>query len=134
MPGKIPADAADQVKDLKVTVFTGADDQILRRPVVEGSAATGGATALLDLTLTKVGEEQTIEAPKVREALHRAAFAVPGRLEVGWRREASLPAPWRVCRAEVDYPPRSCRAAGSPLPYQRSCRSPKPGTTRASHK
>jgi hypothetical protein len=64
VPGKIPADAADQVKDLKVTVFTGADDQVLRRLVVEGSAATGGATALLDLTLTKVGEEQTIEAPK----------------------------------------------------------------------
>ena len=64
VPGKIPADAADQVKDLKVTVFTGADDQILRRLVVEGSAVTGGATALLDLTLTKVGEELTIEAPK----------------------------------------------------------------------
>ena len=64
VPGRIPADAADQVKDLKVTVFTGAEDQVLRRLVVEGSAVTGGATALLDLTLTKVGEEQQIEAPK----------------------------------------------------------------------
>ena len=64
VPSKIPADAADQVKDVKVTVYTGAEDQVLRRLVVEGSAATGGATALLDLTLTKVGEEQQIEAPK----------------------------------------------------------------------
>ena len=79
VPGKIPADAADQVKDLKVTVYTGADDQILRRLVVEGSAATGGATALLDLTLTKVGEDQTDRGPAEREALHRAAGAAPGR-------------------------------------------------------
>ena len=64
VPSKIPAEAADEVKDLTVTIFTGAEDQVLRRLVVEGTATDGGGHALLDLTLTKVGEEQQIEAPK----------------------------------------------------------------------
>jgi hypothetical protein len=69
-PKSLPADAADHVKDLTVTVFTGAEDQVLRRLVVEGAAAPSSDTdgkdagrALLDLTLTKVGEDQKIEAP-----------------------------------------------------------------------
>jgi len=60
-PEKLPADAADAVKDLTVTVFTGAEDQQLRRLVVDGRTDDG--RALLDLTLTKVGEDQSIEAP-----------------------------------------------------------------------
>ena len=64
VPDKIPAEAADEVKDLTVTVFTGAEDQVLRRLVVSGTATDGGGRALLDLTLTKVGEDQSIEAPK----------------------------------------------------------------------
>ncbi|MDA0182588.1 hypothetical protein OJ997_19920 [Solirubrobacter phytolaccae] len=64
LPSKIPAEAADEVKDLTVTVYTGAEDQVLRRLVVEGTAATGNGRALLDLTLTKVGEDQDIAAPK----------------------------------------------------------------------
>jgi hypothetical protein len=70
-PKRLPADAADAVKDLTVSVYTGADDQVLRRLVVEGavvpeadSDAKDGGRALLDLTLTKVGEEQDIAAPK----------------------------------------------------------------------
>ncbi len=63
VPNGLPAGAADQVKDLTVTVFTGAEDRVLRRLVVSGAAASGGGTALLDLTLTKVGEDQKIEAP-----------------------------------------------------------------------
>lgn len=63
VPKSLPADAEEQVKDLTVTVYTGVDDQVLRRLVVEGAAADGGGRALLDLTLTKVGEEQKIEAP-----------------------------------------------------------------------
>lgn len=64
VPSKIPAEASEEVKDLTVTVYTGAEDQVLRRLVVEGTAAQGGGRALLDLTLTKVGEDQSIEAPK----------------------------------------------------------------------
>ena len=71
LPQEIPADAADQVKDLTVTVYTGAEDQVLRRLVVEGVIAPDADTdgkdagrALLDLTLTKVGEDQQIEAPE----------------------------------------------------------------------
>jgi hypothetical protein len=63
-PKRLPADAAAQVKNLTVTVYTGAEDRVLRRLVVSGAAAQGGGTALLDLTLTKVGEDQKIEAPK----------------------------------------------------------------------
>ena len=44
------------------TVYTGAEDQILRRLVVDGDAKSSGA-GLLDLTLTKVGEDQQIAAP-----------------------------------------------------------------------
>jgi hypothetical protein len=62
-PKSLPSDAEDQVKDLTVSVYSGADDQILRRLVVEGSATDGKGTALLDLTLTKVGEDHNIEAP-----------------------------------------------------------------------
>lgn len=68
---KVPADAADSVKDLTVTVYTGASDQILRRLVVEGAFvpqsdadAKDGGRVVLDLTLTNVGEDQKIEAPK----------------------------------------------------------------------
>lgn len=64
VPKQIPADAGEKIKDLTVTVFTGAEDQILRRLVVEGTATSGDAHAVLDLTLTKVGEDQSIEAPK----------------------------------------------------------------------
>ncbi|MDA0140593.1 hypothetical protein [Solirubrobacter deserti] len=64
-PKQIPADAADHVKDLTVSIYTGADDQMLRRLVVDGTVAEGAQSgnALLDLTLTKVGEDQDIEAP-----------------------------------------------------------------------
>jgi len=64
VPDKIPAEAADEVKALTVTVFTGAEDQVLRRLVVEGTGTDNAAHVLLDLTLTKVGEDQQIEAPK----------------------------------------------------------------------
>lgn len=64
VPKQITADAGEKIKDLTVTVFTGAEDQILRRLVVEGTATSGDAHAVLDLTLTKVGEDQSIEAPK----------------------------------------------------------------------
>lgn len=71
VPKALPDGAADQVKDLTVTVYTGAEDQILRRLVVEGTVvpdadtdAKDGGRALLDLTLSAVGEDQKIEAPK----------------------------------------------------------------------
>jgi hypothetical protein len=71
VPNRIPAEAAEQVKDLTVTVYTGAEDQVLRRLVVEGTVvpdadtdAKDGGRAVLDLTLTDVGAEQKIEAPK----------------------------------------------------------------------
>ena len=60
-----PADrqrAADAVKDAKVEVYTGADDSKLRRLVV--SATIDGKPVVLDLTLTKVGEDVAIPEPK----------------------------------------------------------------------
>jgi len=69
--GRLPTDLEDQVKDLTVTVYTGAEDQQLRRLVVNGvvtpdadTDAKDGGTVLLDLTLSKVGEDQAITAPK----------------------------------------------------------------------
>jgi hypothetical protein len=67
-PGKIePEKLAEQVKDLTVTVYTGAEDHQLRRLVVEGKVvgdAGESGDVLADITLTKVGEDQQIEAPK----------------------------------------------------------------------
>lgn len=49
--------APKAVGPITVTVFTGATDRILRRLVISGSDVR------LDLTLTRVGEDQDIEAP-----------------------------------------------------------------------
>jgi hypothetical protein len=53
--------AGKDVKTATVTVYTGVDDQILRRLVV--NADVKGAPALLDLTLTGVNASQKITAP-----------------------------------------------------------------------
>jgi hypothetical protein len=62
---KAAAEAA--IKGLTVTVYTGADDTILRRLTVDAdlqdAAAKIDAGVLLDLTFSKVGQEQTITAP-----------------------------------------------------------------------
>jgi hypothetical protein len=62
---KAAAEAA--IKGLTVTVYTGADDSILRRLTVDAdlkdAAAKIDAGVLLDLTFTKVGQGQTITAP-----------------------------------------------------------------------
>jgi hypothetical protein len=59
--------AATAIKALNVTVYTGAKDRILRRLTVtadlKDAASKIDAGLLLDLTFTKVGEEQSIEAP-----------------------------------------------------------------------
>ncbi len=60
--------AADAIKALNVTVYTGAKDQILRRLTVtadlKDAASKIDAGLLLDLTFTKVGEAQAVAAPK----------------------------------------------------------------------
>jgi len=57
----------DAIKSVDVTVYTGADDQILRRLTVSASlqdtASKVDAALLLDITFTKVGQDQQIEAP-----------------------------------------------------------------------
>jgi hypothetical protein len=62
---KQAAEAA--IKNLTVTVYTGASDQILRRLTVNAdlkdAASKIDAGLLLDITFTKVGQEQTITAP-----------------------------------------------------------------------
>ena len=59
--------ATDAIKSVDVTVYTGADDQILRRLTVSASlqdtASKVDAALLLDITFTKVGQDQQIEAP-----------------------------------------------------------------------
>jgi hypothetical protein len=61
------AAAEKAIKSLKVDVYTGAEDSILRRLVVtadlQDAAAKVDAGVLLDLTFTKVGQKQTITAP-----------------------------------------------------------------------
>jgi hypothetical protein len=54
--------AIDDIEKLDVTVYTGAADRILRRVVVNAVVDNEGA-ATFDLTLTRVGEDQDIEAP-----------------------------------------------------------------------
>ena len=60
----------DAVEDLKVEIFTGKDDKILRRMIVdlavvapEGTQGGGSADMKLDLQLLDLGESQDIEAP-----------------------------------------------------------------------
>jgi len=61
------AAAEKAIKNLTVDVYTGAEDSILRRLVVnadlQDAASKIDAGVLLDLTFTKVGQEQTITAP-----------------------------------------------------------------------
>jgi hypothetical protein len=59
--------AAAAVKGLDVTVYTGADDRILRRLVVSADLKDAGsevdAAIRFDVTFTKVGEDQSFPAP-----------------------------------------------------------------------
>jgi hypothetical protein len=76
IPERLSAEQIQQVeqaiRDLSVEIYTGADDRILRRLVVdldvqapEGSeiAGSGSAALRLDLSLLEVNEDQEIEAP-----------------------------------------------------------------------
>lgn len=57
----------DAVKKFDVAIYTGAEDQILRRLTVtadlKDAKSEVDAAILLDVTFTKVGEDQQIEAP-----------------------------------------------------------------------
>jgi hypothetical protein len=59
--------AQNAIKSLMVTVYTGAEDKILRRLTVDAdlkdAASKIDAGLLLDITFTKVAQEQTIAAP-----------------------------------------------------------------------
>ncbi len=75
--------AVQAIKSLTVTVYTGAQDRILRRLVVAAdiAASTSDAKLALDLTLTKVGQDQEITAPKnakpfseLQKAIQAAGF------------------------------------------------------------
>jgi hypothetical protein len=57
--------AADAIKKLSVEIYTGKEDRILRRMVVDLTADAQGekADVKLDLQLTDVNEDQTIDAP-----------------------------------------------------------------------
>jgi hypothetical protein len=58
---------AEAIKALTVTVYTGAQDKVLRRLVVnadlKNAASKIDAAVLLDVTFTKVAEEQTFPVP-----------------------------------------------------------------------
>jgi hypothetical protein len=53
--------AADAIESMKITVYTGAADRVLRRLVVTGNHEQTPLS--LDLTFTGVGKDQTIAAP-----------------------------------------------------------------------
>jgi hypothetical protein len=59
--------AAAAIKSLNLTVYTGAEDRILRRLVVaadlKDTASKVDAAILFDVTFTKVGADQTFPAP-----------------------------------------------------------------------
>jgi hypothetical protein len=54
--------ALGAVKDARVEVYTGAEDSLLRRLVV--NATVDGKPLVVDLTLTQVGADLAIDAPK----------------------------------------------------------------------
>ena len=58
----LPPLSAGAVKNARVDVYTGAADQQLRRLVV--SATADGHPVVVDLTLSKVGADVSIDAPK----------------------------------------------------------------------
>ena len=66
---------ADAIKDPKVEIYTGKDDKILRRMVVNmGVDAQGtSGTVAFDVSLTDLNEDQDIAEPAGRQAVHRAA-------------------------------------------------------------
>jgi hypothetical protein len=59
--GQDRAAAAEAVKTMTISVYTGAEDRVLRRVVVTGEV--DGNPATLDVTFTDVGNDQTIAAP-----------------------------------------------------------------------
>ena len=78
--------ATEAVKAVNVTVYTGVDDQILRRLTVtadlKDTESKVDAALLFDITFTKVGGEQTFKAPanprsftELLQALDAAGFA-----------------------------------------------------------
>ena len=78
--------AADAIKALDVTVYTGAADRMLRRLVVEAdlqdSASSAGAKILLDVTFTKVGEEQRFTSS--RGTRSRSPICSPPSARPAW--------------------------------------------------
>jgi hypothetical protein len=75
--GHLPSDlterekreVADAVKDVKVEIYTGKQDRVLRRMAIAAGVqdpedpASGSATVKFDLALTDLGSDQQIEAP-----------------------------------------------------------------------
>ena len=59
--GQDRAAAAAAMKTMTISLYTGADDRILRRLVVNG--AVENHPVALDVTFTDVGKDQTIAAP-----------------------------------------------------------------------
>jgi hypothetical protein len=72
LPGQMSPEARQKlvkaVKSMTVTVFTGADDQILRRLVVNADVkddtSKADAALVMDLKFTKVGADQSIPTPE----------------------------------------------------------------------
>lgn len=90
VPQKLTAEQKQKVeaaiKSLDVEVYTGAEDRILRRLLVtadlKDAESKVDAGILLDLTFTKVGQDQQVEAPanprpfsELLQALDAAGFA-----------------------------------------------------------
>ena len=61
-PRTIPIKTALPVKAAKVEVYTGAEDSLLRRLIV--NATVDGKPVVVDLTLTQVGADLAIDAPQ----------------------------------------------------------------------
>ena len=136
----------DAIKSVDVAVYTGADDQILRRLTVSAAQDTASkvdAALLLDITFTKVGGQQ-IETPanarpftELLQALDAAGLADLG-LGGGQRRgrRAGGPRGHREQRRQVRPLHRRCKgdrakAASAPRssradPFPTSPVSPRP--------
>ncbi len=135
MPEKLTEEQKNQViaavKDPRVEIYTGKDDQILRRMVVnlgiddQQSATTG--TVAFDLSIINLNEDQEITAPDDAKpfdellgqlgglGLGGAAWAAPPAAASPRRRAAARRRTWRSSRSASPRPGRTSRRHASAL-------------------
>ena len=109
----------DAVKDPRVEIYTGKDDQILRRMVVnlgvEDAASGTSGTIAFDVSLTDLNEDQDIAEPADAKPFSELLQPVR-RARASARRPVAAPATERPARTTAARRPGTSRSTPSASP------------------